>query len=159
MKAKKKLPTMAIVISVFCILVIAVLVAVGFGTKKTSQTEVIVKTPSAYNPTTEQKNVEQKLVQDVEGGKIVSVYETGMTLASGEKKTNWIIIKNTKDAGDTFTIVPCSGCEFETENVDISMGKYGIVKFQVSTPGTNSIIVRDSHANAYGSADVSVITG
>jgi hypothetical protein len=103
-------------------------------------------------------SVESTLVKEIEGGKIVEVYDEYVRLGAGETKENWLIINNVKDAGDTFSIQPCSGCEFDKTTVDISLGKYSIIKFTVSADaGEKEIRVKDSHSNAYGFAKINVI--
>lgn len=107
---------------------------------------------------TAKSTVEDTLVKEISGGKLVEVYDEYVRLKAGETGENWIIINNVKDAGDTFSIEPCGGCTFESNFVDISLGKYSIVKFTVSADaGEKEIRIKDSHSNAYGFAKFNVI--
>ncbi len=103
-------------------------------------------------------SIETTLVKEISGGKLVEVYDEYVRLGAGQTGENWMIINNVKDAGDTFSIRPCSGCSFESTNIDISMGKYSVIKFSVSAEaGEQQILVKDSHGNAYGFAKFNVI--
>ncbi|MBW2964385.1 hypothetical protein KY363_02900 [Candidatus Woesearchaeota archaeon] len=107
---------------------------------------------------TAKTSVEDSLLSEMDSGKLVEVYQKSVELKSGDTVDNWLIINNIKDAGDTFSIEPCSGCTFDSDFVDISLGKYSIVKFKVSAEaGAKEIRIKDSHSNAYGSATFNVI--
>lgn len=116
------------------------------ASKKKVTTQVREKTP------------EESLVSQISDGKIVEVYEEFVRIRQGESKENWLIIKNAKEATDTFKILPCDGCSFDKESATIEPGKYEIIRFVVdAAEGQKEIKVKDSLNNAYGYAKISVI--
>jgi hypothetical protein len=107
---------------------------------------------------TKELTPEETLAKEISGGKLVEVYDEYVRLSAGETASNWMIINNVKDTGETFTIQPCGGCQFESTIIDISVGKYKVIKFSVSaSAGEQEIRVKDSRNNAYGFAKFNVI--
>jgi hypothetical protein len=118
------------------------------------------ETPVKKTPTqrTVSENPEEVLVREIADGKIVEVYEEYVRLGPGERKDNWLIIKNVKDSTEVFKVYPCSWCEFTQETFEIEPGRYEITKFSVlAQEGQKEIKVKDHLNNAYGYAKINVI--
>jgi hypothetical protein len=104
-----------------------------------------------------QNSPQEALPKEISSGRLVEVYEEYINLNKGERKENWIIIKNVKETQE-FRIIPCSGCVFEQERLEIPSDEYRMVKFYVEAEeGEKQIRVKDSNNNAYGYAKISVI--
>ncbi|MBN1544690.1 hypothetical protein JW898_04465 [Candidatus Woesearchaeota archaeon] len=125
-----------------------------------SQQRTIVSQKGAAQTTQEatDKTPEEVLVKEIEGGKLVEVYDDYVRMAPGEIKKNWMIINNVKDYDEEFMIIPCGGCDFEERVHEIGAGEYKIIKFKVrAMEGQKEIKVKDHLNNAYGFAQISII--
>jgi hypothetical protein len=139
-------------IKLLIIITITSLFLTGCANEKiaTSKTKVTSKV--------REKTPEESLVSQISDGRIVEVYEEFVRLREGGTKENWMIIKNAKQATDTFKIIPCEGCSFDKESATIEPGKYEIIRFTVSgAEGQKEIKVKDGMNNAYGYSKISVI--
>ena len=122
-----------------------------------SNDDVRIRQVSHREQTTE-KSPEEVLEAEAQAGKLVSVYGEEITVSKWGKAENWLMINNARDRDETFTIFPCEGCEFDTENVRIAAGEHAIIRFTVEPEeGRKDIKVKDGNENAYGHATINVM--
>jgi hypothetical protein len=135
---------------IIAVLLMMTIILTGCGTGDDTKT---VTTKQA------KQSVESVLEKEISQGKLVEVYDEYVRLGPGETAQNWIIIQNVRDREETFTIQPCSGCDFEQDEVTLAPGEHIVVSFAVSAEqGEKEIRVKDSYKNAYGFAKFNVIT-
>lgn len=150
----KKMRMTKIQISIIFVCILIILLISGCDTKIFPN-----YTPEEYSNTQEvsKESPEEALPKEVSSGRLVEVYEEYVKLNEGERKENWIIIKNVKESQE-FRIIPCSGCVFEHEAADIPSGEYRMIRFYVEAEdGQKQIRVKDARNNAYGYAKINVI--
>ncbi|MBW2997785.1 hypothetical protein KY349_05590 [Candidatus Woesearchaeota archaeon] len=104
-----------------------------------------------------EKSPEEFLSAEAQAGKLVAVYDQEMSIRRGGKAENWLMISNSRDKDEAFTIFPCTGCEFDAEKIDVAAGEHAIIRFNAAGEGQKDIKVKDSNENAYGHATISVM--